>query len=101
MRGPGARRFICAESKGEIASMKKTCLSVLLLACCFISNSVQGQTSSLRSVEQALEETVQAFALTEFQLQQYLMARIPPLPSPATPAQWRTEQQRLRRHILG
>ena len=81
--------------------MKKTCLSVLLLACCLISNSVQGQATSLPSVEQALEKPVQPFAVTEFQLQQYLMARIPPLPSPTTPAQWKTEQQRLRRHILG
>ena len=76
--------------------MKKTCLSVLLLACCLISNSVQGQATSLPSVEQALEKPVQPFAVTEFQLQQYLMARIPPLPSPTTPAQWKTEQQRLR-----
>ncbi|MGA8439461.1 MAG: acetylxylan esterase [Candidatus Sulfotelmatobacter sp.] len=80
--------------------MKKVWLSVLFLTWCFISNSVQGQTTSLPSVEQALEKPVQPFAVTEFQLQQYLMARIPPLPSPTTPAQWRTEEQRMRRHIL-
>ena len=80
--------------------MKKVWLSVLFLTWCLISNSVQAQTTSLSSVEQALEKPVQPFAVTEFQLQQYLMARIPPLPSPATPAQWRTEEQRLRRHIL-
>jgi len=92
--------LIGAKSKGELASMKKVWLSVLFLTWCFISNSVQAQTPSLPSVEQALEKPVQPFAVTEFQLQQYLMARIPPLPSPATPAQWKTEEQRLRRQIL-
>jgi hypothetical protein len=80
--------------------MKKVWLSVLFLTWCLISNSVQAQTTSLSSVEQALEKPVQPFTVTEFQLQQYLMARIPPLPSPTTPAQWRTEEQRLRRYIL-
>jgi hypothetical protein len=80
--------------------MKKICLSVLFLTLCWISNSVQAQTAGLSSVEQALEKPVQPIAVTEFQLQQYEMTRIPPLPSPATPAQWKTEEQRLRRHIL-
>src|ERR1700685_557677 len=98
-KGPCAGSLIGAKSKGELASMKKVWLSVLFLTWCFISNSVQAQTS-LPSVEQALEKPVQPFAGTEFQLQQYLMARIPPLPSPATPAQWKMEEQRLRRQIL-
>ena len=43
---------------------------------------------------------MQPSAVTQFQLEQYLMARIPPLPQPSTPQQWTADEARLRRHIL-
>lgn len=60
------------------------------------------QTTMLPSVVETLEKgsPVQPPAVTQFQLEQYLMARIPPLPQPSMPQQWTADEARLRRHIL-
>jgi dienelactone hydrolase len=39
-------------------------------------------------------------AWKESQIQQYLLKRIPPLPTPATSAGWSAEEERVRKHIL-
>src|ERR1700685_932132 len=36
----------------------------------------------------------------EFQLREYLLKRVPPLPNPKTAAEWTVEQRRLRKHLL-
>jgi dienelactone hydrolase len=59
-----------------------------------------GQTTALSSVEETLAQPAQPPAVTAFQLQQYLLARVPALPSPATAAQWTAEEKRMRHHIL-
>jgi hypothetical protein len=63
---------------------------------------VWAQTTMLPSIEDTLQRgnPVQPAAVTQFQLEQYLMARIPPLPKPSTPEQWTGEEVRLRAHIL-
>jgi dienelactone hydrolase len=58
------------------------------------------QTTMLPSIVDTLVNPVQSSAVTQFQLEQYLMERIPPLPSPSTPEQWTAEEKRLRKHIL-
>jgi dienelactone hydrolase len=47
-----------------------------------------------------LEKQVQPRAVTAYQLQKYLMKRIPKPVVPATAEQWNVEVQRLRKHIL-
>lgn len=73
------------------------CSSVVLL----ILNSV-AQTTMLPSVVETLQKAgpVQPHTVTEFQLEQYLMARIPPLPHPSSRLQWTAEEATLRKHIL-
>jgi dienelactone hydrolase len=57
------------------------------------------QTTS-RSLEPVLNPPIQPVSVTAFQLQRYLMKRIPKL-LPATSAeQWKAEAQKLRRHLL-
>lgn len=78
-------------------------LSVLLLACLVgvgSTNDASGQTTALSSIEETLSRPVQPYVVTGFQLQQYLFDRVPPLPSPTTTADWTSEAQRMRNHVL-
>ncbi len=74
----------------------------LLSSAAFIvfSSIGSGQTTSLPSVERALQVPVQSPAVGAFQMQQFLMARVPPLPHPASVEAWKTEAERLRTHTL-
>jgi len=77
----------------------------ILLACTwcasFVANAYShAQTTMLPSIVETLSKPVQPPAVTQFQLEQYIMARIPPLPSPSTPELWTAEEKRLRKHIL-
>jgi dienelactone hydrolase len=47
-----------------------------------------------------LKQRIQTEDVVEFQLRQYLMKRVPPLPTPSTAEEWTTEEKRLRKHIL-
>jgi len=69
---------------------------------CFVRRDTNGhaQTTMLSSIVETLSKPVQPPAVTQFQLEQYLLARIPPLPSPSTPELWTAEEKRLRKHIL-
>jgi hypothetical protein len=78
-------------------------LSVLLLAWLVgvgSTNDASGQTTALSSIEETLSHPVQPSVVTGFQLQQYLFDRVPPLPSPTTAADWTSEAQRMRNHVL-
>jgi len=66
----------------------------------FVANACHAQTTMLPSIVETLGKPVQPPAVTRFQLEQYLMARIPPLPAPSTPESWTAEENRLRGHIL-
>jgi dienelactone hydrolase len=61
-----------------------------------ISLNAQDQTP----VGSALQPQVQSTDVTYFQLQRYLMKRIPPPQVPSRPEEWTKEEQRLRKHIL-
>jgi len=84
--------------------MKKVVWPVIL-ACAwcasFVANDYShAQTTMLPSIVETLGSPVQPPVVTQVQLEEYLMARIPPLPSPSTPEQWTAEEKRLREHIL-
>jgi dienelactone hydrolase len=51
-------------------------------------------------VEESLTQPSRDVAWKESQIQQYLLKRIPPLPTPATSAGWSAEEERVRKHIL-
>jgi dienelactone hydrolase len=76
---------------------------ILLLVVLFLpwvgANSGNAQTSH-DSVEQTLKQLPYSADLREFQLQEYLLQRIPPLPAPTTAEEWRSQEEQLRRHIL-
>ena len=54
----------------------------------------------LDTVTPLLEKPVQPTAVTAYQLQSYMMKRIPKPVAPTTAEQWTTEAQKLRKHIL-
>ena len=54
----------------------------------------------LPSIIDTLAAPVQLPAVTQYQLEQYLMQRIPALPALSSSQQWTVEEDRLRRHIL-
>jgi hypothetical protein len=77
----------------------------VILACAWCAPFVakdysHAQTTMLPSIVETLSSPVQPPAVTQFQMEKYLMARIPPLPSPSTPEQWTAEEKRLRERIL-
>ena len=77
-------------------------VSALLLfsVSAMMSGSGLGQTTSLPSVEQALDQVVQLPEGNDLQIEQFLLARIPPLPKPSTAEQWSADEKQLRRRIL-
>lgn len=56
--------------------------------------------STPRSVTPILQTPVQTTPATAFQIQKFLMGRIPELPSPKSAAEWTAEEARVRKHIL-
>ena len=71
-------------------------LLVILIGC---AANLQAQTTP-DSVATELSQPIQSVDVTAFQLQRYLMKRIPKLPSPSSAEQWQAAEQKLRKHIL-
>lgn len=59
----------------------------------------QAQTNP-RTVTAVLAEPIQPVAVTAYQVQRYMMERIPKLPAPGSPEQWTREEGKLRQHML-
>jgi dienelactone hydrolase len=59
----------------------------------------QAQTTP-QSVTRVLEAPIQPVPVTAYQVQRYMMERIPKLPKPDTPEQWTMEAAKLRQHML-
>ena len=77
----------------------------VILACTWLATFVASanayaQTTMLPSIVETLSKPVQPPAVTQFQLERYLMDRIPPLPSPSTPELWMADEKQLRKHML-
>ncbi len=71
-------------------------LLLLLLAAAGLVNA---QTTP-RQAGAILEAPIQTPDAVAFQLRQYLMKRVPRLPSPAGPQEWAAQAQQLRKHLL-
>lgn len=86
----------------EGRAMKVFWGAALVCAFVMVGSGARAQTTMLPSVVETLEKSVpaQTPSVTEFQLEQYLMARIPPLLRPSTPSQWTAEEATLRKHLL-
>ena len=84
--------------------MRKTVLRVVVVCalCALVNANHDGhaQTTMLPSIVETLAHPVQPPAVTQFQLQHYLMDRMASLPRPSNPEQWAVEVNRLRKHIL-
>jgi dienelactone hydrolase len=59
----------------------------------------QAQTR-IEEVDPMLKLRLQTEDVVDFQIRQYLMKRVPPLPAPKTATEWSTEEKRLRTHLL-
>jgi len=77
--------------------MKQRCwlvVSVLLAAPPLWAQSTPDQMKSI------LEKELQSPQVVEFQLQEYLMKRVPKLPPPTTPEEWTREEEQIRKRVL-
>ena len=74
--------------------MRFTLLLVFFLSPAFASAQTTEQVSAI------LELPVQSPETVEFQLRQYLMKRVPPLPTPRSAREWETESRKLREQVL-
>jgi dienelactone hydrolase len=72
---------------------------LLLLVLIGAPYSAKAQTTP-RSVESLLLQEVQPTSVTAFQVQKFLVQRIPALPAPKTAQAWSAEEARLRKHFL-
>jgi len=75
-------------------------IGVIVAVCALSLAGASAQTTMLPSITETLAGPAPSPAITEYQLQQYLMDRIPALPKPGTAQQWTAEEARLRDHIL-
>ncbi len=74
--------------------MRFTLLLVFFLSPAFASAQTTEQVSAI------LELPVQSPETVEFQLRQYLMKRVPPLPTPRNAREWETEAREMRERVL-
>jgi dienelactone hydrolase len=51
-------------------------------------------------IEEALAQPSRDVPSRQYQLQEFLLKRIPPLPTTTTPASWSAEEERVRKHVL-
>ena len=65
-----------------------------------VAPSVSRCETSAAEVGPVLKMRLQTADVVEFQIREYLMKRVPPLPHPRSATEWTAEQKRLRRHLL-
>ncbi len=74
--------------------------SILLLTLLVATAAFAGAQAVVDTVAPFLDKPVQPIAVTAYQLQKYMMKRIPKPVPPASADQWTVDAQKLRRHIL-
>ncbi|MGH9326247.1 MAG: alpha/beta hydrolase family protein [Terriglobia bacterium] len=72
---------------------------LLVLAILFSATWARSQTDP-GDIQPILEQRLQPSQAVTFQLQQFLMKRVPSLPRPSSAAQWTPEAQRIRQHVV-
>ncbi len=78
---------------------ERSCAIAFAAVLTLIAAAAHGQTTAA-ILQSLLSEPVQSADVTTFQLQQYLIRRITPLPSPGSANDWTDQQQKLHKHIL-
>ena len=73
--------------------------STFVMSCLLAATVASGQ-SDVEQLTAILAQPIQSPDVTAYQLRQYLMGRVTPLPSPAGAEQWTEEAKRIRRHLL-
>src|SRR5262249_13049682 len=89
----GRRRFLKTISR--FAGAATTGMS----ACSLFSSSYRAQTNTTQ-VGAILKQRILTEDVVEFQLRQYLIKRVSPLPQPTSFQEWTAEQKRLRTEVL-
>lgn len=77
--------------------MKQRCWLIVLVL--LVTPLLQAQ-STPDQLKPILEKQLQSPDLAEFQLQEYLMKRVPKLPPVTTPEQWTREGEQIRKRVL-
>jgi hypothetical protein len=72
----------------------------LMMAVVFLIESFAWAQSTSDQVRPILEKQLQSSSVVTFQLQEYLMRRVPKLPTPTSAPEWMTEAARIRKHLL-
>lgn len=73
---------------------------LLLIAFVLLGNTFAMAQSAQRMLDEFLPNQLQSPDVVNFQMQQFLMNRVPKLPSPTSSAQWAAEANRIRQHVL-
>jgi dienelactone hydrolase len=86
-------------------TMREKCRRSLLIAGLLPCLLGMGTVSGLAQVskpylEEALAQPSRDVPSRQYQLQEFLLKRIPQLPIPTTPALWSAEEERVRKHVL-
>jgi dienelactone hydrolase len=91
-----------ARSKPKMREKSRRSLLIVgLLPCLLGMGTASGYAQvSKPYVEEALAEHSRDVPSREYQLQEFLLKRIPQLPIPTTPALWTAEEARVRKHVL-
>ena len=81
--------------------MSRRVSPILIVAiAAFAGASPLGAQTTSSSVQAVLEQAIQPTAVTAFELQRYLMKRIPKLPPAPSGDAWKAEAKKLRKHML-
>ncbi len=67
---------------------------------CLPTSSVGFAYKKLKQLRPILEQPIQTADVVVFQLQEYLLKRVPPLPTPTRAEQWSEEEAQLRKRVL-
>src|ERR1700733_5184755 len=96
--------MVCIEARSKPKMLEKFWRSLLitgLLLCMLALSAVFGFAQvSKPYVEEALAQPSKVISSKEYQLQEFLLKRIPQLPTPTTTASWSAEEERIRKHVL-
>jgi dienelactone hydrolase len=71
-----------------------------MIALVFLIASIGRAQNTADEVRPILEKQIQSSNLVTFQLQEYLMRRVPKLPAIGSASEWTTEAERIRHHLL-
>jgi hypothetical protein len=73
---------------------------LLLIAFILLGSSLAIAQSAQNMLEEFMSNSLQPPEVVAYQMQQFLMARVPRLPHPTSAAQWTADANRIRQHVL-